>query len=182
MRKIKYIIFIVLFATISAKNIRAELLVPLKDALDSAFPEATSVEKLTIILDNEKAKEIEDIAKIKLDSKIHIFYEFMNGSEAIGYGVVDTHILRTRSETILYLIDNNGKLINSEILAFFEPSDYMQPEQWLNLFDNKGLEDELRIGKKIPNITGATITAHEFSRNTRKILAIYKVAISKNNK
>ena len=181
MRNFKFIVFLILFITLFANNIKAELLVPLKDALNSAFPEATSIEKLTIILDKEQAKEIEDIAKIKLDSKIHIFYEFTNGKDAVGYGVVDTHILRTRSETILYLLDTNGKIINTEIIAFFEPSDYMQPDKWLNLFKNKGLEDELRIGKKVPNITGATITAYEFSRHTRKILAIYKVAISNNN-
>ncbi|MGI9533670.1 MAG: FMN-binding protein [Thermodesulfobacteriota bacterium] len=160
---------------------KSKLLIPLKEALDSAFPEASSVEKRTIILDENQADMIEEIAKINLDSKIHIFYEFSNDSEILGYGIVDTHLLRTKSETVLYLLDNNGNIINSEILAFFEPDEYMQPAKWLNLYDNKNIGDELRIGKKIPNITGATITAHEFSRNTRKVLAIYKVAISNNN-
>ena len=181
MKKINYISSILLLLSFIGLPAAGKLLVPLKEALDSAFPTATTVEKLTIILDDEEADQIEEISKIKLDSKIHIFYEFRSGSDVLGYGVVDTHVLRTKSETVLYLIDKNGNLINSEILAFFEPDEYMPPGKWLNLYDDKNIDDEMRIGKKIPNITGATITAHEFSRNTRKVLAIYKVAISNNN-
>lgn len=181
MKNINYILIFLLIFSVFVIPTRSKLLIPLKEALDTAFPEAITVEKVTVILDNEQADQIEQISKTKLDSKIHFFYEFRDESEILGYGIVDTHILRTKSETVLYLIDKNGDIINSEILAFFEPADYMPPAKWLNLYDKKNIEDELRIGKKIPNITGATITAHEFSRNTRKVLAIYKVAISNNN-
>ena len=181
MNKLKNTILLLIIFNLLIVPTTGELLIPLKEALDSAFPGATSVEKVTVILDDNQAYLIEDIIKAKLDSRIHIFYEFKNESEVLGYGVVDTHILRTKSETVLYLIDSSGNLINAEILAFFEPGEYMPPSKWLNLFDRKNTDNELRIGKQIPNITGATITAHEFSRNTRKVLAIYKVAISNNN-
>ena len=181
MNIIKLSFIIILLVGASVLPLGAELLIPLKEALDSAFPGTTSVDKITIILDDDEAAQVEDLSKIKLDSKIHIFYEFSKGSEILGYGIVDTHLLRTRSETVLYLLDKNGKLFSTEILAFFEPPDYMPPEKWLNLFKNKTAQDEMRIGKQIPNITGATITAHEFSRHTRKILAIYKVIFSNNN-
>ena len=181
MKKLKNTILFLLIFNLLIVPSTGELLIPLKEAIDSAFPAATSVEKMVVILDDDQADQIENISKTNLDSRIHIFYEFRNGSEILGYGVVDTHILRTKSETVLYLIDTSGKLINAEILAFYEPGEYMPPSKWLNLFDMKNTENELRIGKKIPNITGATITAHEFSRNTRKVLAIYKVAISNNN-
>ena len=181
MKKSKFTLFLIFILYLFLIPANGKLLIPLKEALDSAFPGATSVEKITIILDEELSDKIEQISKSKLDSKIHIFYEFRKGSEILGYGVVDTHVLRTKSETVLFLIDKNGNLINSEILAFFEPDEYMPPGKWLNLYDNKNVDDEMRIGKTIPNITGATITAHEFARNTRKILAIYKVVISNNN-
>ena len=181
MKNLYYLIIPIIISGFFVVPAKSDLLVPLKEALDSSFPGATSVEKITVILDDEQTVKVEKISKSKLDSKIHIFYEFRNESDVLGYGVVDTHVLRTKSETVLYLMDNKGNLINSEILAFFEPAEYMPPTKWLNLYDNKNIDDEFRIGKKIPNITGATITAHEFSRNTRKVLAIYKVAISNNN-
>ena len=177
----RYILYFFFIFSLFVIPTSSKLLIPLKEALDSSFPDATSVKKITIILDDEQSEKIEQLSKSELDSKIHIFYEFRNESDVLGYGVIDTHVLRTKSETVLYLMDDRGNLINSEILAFFEPAEYMPPAKWLNLYDNKNINDEFRIGKKIPNITGATITAHEFSRNTRKILAIYKVAISNNN-
>ena len=91
---------------------------------------------------------------------------------------MDTHLLRTKSETVMYVIGNDGRLINAEILAFFEPSEYMQSEKWLRLFENKNLDNnDIRIDRDIPNITGATITSHEFTESVRKVLAIYKVAV-----
>jgi len=181
MKSANYIISVLILFSLTVVPTNGKLLVPLKEALDSAFPGATSVKKITVILDDDQSEKIEQLGKTTLDSKIHIFYEFRDESDILGYGVVDTHVLRTKSETVLYLMDDRGNLINSEILAFFEPAEYMPPAKWLNLYDNKNIGDEFRIGKKIPNITGATITAHEFSRNTRKVLAIYKVAISNNN-
>ena len=181
MKKAKFTLFLIFIFYLFLIPAKGKLLIPLKEALDSAFPGATTVEKITIILDDELSGKIEQISKSKLDSKIHIFYEFKNGSDVLGYGVVDTHVLRTKSETILYMIGKNGNIINAEVLAFFEPTEYMPPRRWLNLYDNKNIENEKRIGKTIPNITGATITAHEFARNTRKILAIYKVVFSNNN-
>ncbi len=164
-----------IFFTVPAKS---KTLVQLKQSLNSAFPKATSIEKITIFLTEKQVQTIKRLSGTVPDSKIHIFYEFRSKTNVLGYGVVDSHILRTRSETVLYLINKGGNLINAEILAFFEPPEYMPSTKWLDLFDGKSVNDELRTGKKIPNITGATITSHEFSRNTRKILAIYKVVFS----
>lgn len=174
------LLFILAFCSFTTPA-KSKLLTSLKESLDSAFPRATSVEKRTIFLSDKQVQTIKKISGMTPDSKIHIFYEFKSKSEVLGYGIIDSHVLRTKSETVLYLIDRNGNLINSEILAFFEPPDYMPSAKWLDLFDGKNVNDELRVGKKIPNITGATITSHEFSRNTRKILAIYKVALNDHN-
>ncbi len=147
------------------------------EALKIAFPESTSVEKIDIFLSETQAKEIEKQSRTKLNSKIYIFYKFNNVDETLGYAVLDTHLLRTKSETVMYIIGNDGRLINAEILAFFEPSEYMQSEKWLMLFENEILDDELRIDRDIQNITGATITSHAFTESVRKILAIYQVAV-----
>ena len=53
----------------------------------------------------------------------------------------------------------------------------MQSDKWLTLFENQKLDNELRIDREIPNITGATITSHAFTESVRKILAIFEVAV-----
>lgn len=174
MKKIWYLIVILVFFTVHSF---ANLLMTRDEALKVAFPEADSVEKIDIFINDKQAREIESLAKTKLDSKIFIFYEFKNEGEILGYAVLDTHLLRTKSETVMYVISRDGKLINAEILAFFEPTEYMQSENWLELFKNKALTNDLRIDRDIPNITGATITSHAFTESVRKILAIYNISV-----
>ena len=174
MKKIFYIITIIaLFTTQSS----AELLMTRDQALETAFPGNNSVEKIDIFLNKNQINRIEELSRAKLDSRIYIFYKFSNGDDTLGYAVLNTHLLRTKSETVMYVIGNDGRLINAEILAFFEPSEYMQSEKWLMLFENEILDDELRIDRGIPNITGATITTHAFTKSVRKVLAIFEVAV-----
>jgi len=132
---------------------------------------------MDIFLNKTQVEKIEALSYSRLDSKIYIFYKFTNGNDTLGYAVINTHLLRTKSETVMYVIDNEGRLINAEILAFFEPSEYMQSDKWLELFENRNLDKNLRIDRDIPNITGATITTHAFTDSVRKVLAIFQIAV-----
>ena len=174
MKKLSYTIAILLFLTASSSS---ELLMTRDEALERAFPGNTGYEKIDIILNDSQVEEIEELSRSKLDSKIYIFYEFADDYQTLGYAVLDTHLLRTKSETVMFVIGPDGRLINTEILAFFEPTEYMQSEKWLDIFKNKKLDSELRIDRDIPNITGATITSHAFTESVRKVLAIYQVAV-----
>ena len=151
------------------------------EALKLAFPEAAEFEKNQVFLNSDQVKEIEKIAKAKLDSKLYIFYAAKKDNETLGYALIDTHTLRTTTETVMFVINLDGSLRQAEILAFFEPLDYMPGNKWMNLFNNKPLDQSMRVGKKIPNITGATITTNSFTSATRKILAIFKVALLEKN-
>jgi len=175
----KKILSILIILTIFTTQSFGNLLLTRDEALNIAFPDADSVEKMDIFLNKTQVEKIESLSYSKLDSKIYIFYKFNKGNDTLGYAVINTHLLRTKSETVMYVIDHDGRLINAEILAFFEPSEYMQSDKWLELFENRNLDKDLRIDKDIPNITGATITTHAFTESVRKVLAIFQVAIIK---
>jgi hypothetical protein len=174
MKKIISVLFIL---TIITTQSFGNLLLTRDEAFSIAFPDADSVEKMDIFLNKTQVEKIEALSYSRLDSKIYIFYKFTNGNDTLGYAVINTHLLRTKSETVMYVIDNEGRLINAEILAFFEPSEYMQSDKWLELFANRNLDKNLRIDRDIPNITGATITTHAFTESVRKVLAIFQVAV-----
>lgn len=155
----------------------AEVFLTREKALELSFPEATEIEKRQVFLTGDQVEKAEQLAKTQIDSRLYIFYIAKKDGSEIGYAVIDTHKLRTSTETVLYVIDKDGKLAKAEILAFFEPQDYMQGERWMELFLEKDLNSNLAVGKDVPNITGATITSHSFAKATRKILAIYDIAI-----
>jgi Na+-translocating ferredoxin:NAD+ oxidoreductase RnfG subunit len=146
-------------------------------ALKVAFPDADQIEKKTVFLSEEQAKKIESIARSQVDSKLYIFYVGKKGDKTLGYAVIDTHRLRTKTETVMVVINPDGTLKEVEILAFFEPPEHMPTQRWIQQFEGKTLDDSLWIGRGIPNITGATITSNALVKAIRRIMAVYHVAV-----
>lgn len=146
------------------------------EALNTAFPDAAQIEKKEIFLSSEQSKAIESLSRAKNESKLYIIYEAKNYDKTLGYAIIDTHTLRTKTETVMFVINPDGTLRQTEVLAFFEPQDYQAGGNWMELFEGKSAEDGLKVGKDIPNITGATITANSLSQATRRVLAVFKVA------
>ena len=150
-------------------------------SLTAAFPKATNIEKIQVFLNDTQSEKIKQKAKTNIDSKLYTFYRATEGNREIGYAVIDTHTLRTTTETVLFVLNCDGSLKYTEILAFFEPQDYMPGNKWMNTFKNKSIKDKIKVGRDIPDITGATITSNSFSDATRKILAIYEVAVKEHH-
>lgn len=146
------------------------------EALKTAFPNAAEIEKNEIFLSSEQSKTIESISKAKNESKLYIIYEAKDGNKTLGYAIIDTHTLRTKSETVMFVINPDGSLRQTEVLAFFEPPDYQAGDKWMQLFEGKTTDDTLKVGRDIPNMSGATITANSLAQATRRILAVFKVA------
>ncbi len=177
MIKILLTFALILLPVSFAPNSEARVFMKRDEALKTAFPDADSIEKTKIFLTQEQVDEIESLSKAKLESKLYVIYEGKKGSKSLGYAIIDTHHLRTKSETVMFVINRDGTLRQAEVLAFFEPPEYMAGDKWMDLFDNKGIENNsLKLGKDIPNITGATITANSLTSSIRRVLAVFNVA------
>ena len=146
-------------------------------ALELAFPEAEEIEKRHVFLNEPQARNVREIARTETDSRFYTFYVAKSAGKETGYAVIDTHRLRTMTETVMFVINPDGTLRHAEILAFFEPTDYMPSEKWINLFPGKTRLDGMKVGKGIPNVTGATITSRSFSGAARRVLAVYRVML-----
>ncbi len=147
------------------------------EALGLAFPEAKNIEKKSFFLTNDQVDTIQKTARTKVESKLFLFYVGRKDGEVLGYAAIDTHIVRTKSQTIMVVLNPDGSHRYTEILAFFEPPEYKASQNWLDLFRNKKIDEGLRIGKDIPNITGATLTSHSTANAVKKVLAVYEVLI-----
>lgn len=144
-------------------------------ALSQIYKKA-QIEVKEMVLSQEQIQEVQKLSGLKLDSRHVSWYIVKRGSQTVAYGFVDTHVVRTRTEVVLYTITPEGKLDVVEVLAFNEPLEYMPEDQWLKLFAGKQLSrDTLRLRRDIPNITGATLTARAITENARKVLALWQV-------
>ncbi len=143
--------------------------------LKRLFPDAQIVIKNLAITKGQK-REIEKLAKAPLDSRLISIYIVKRGDKVIAYAYVDVHRVRTHSESVLFVINPEGRIELVEVLSFNEPLEYMADESWLALFKGKTLGgNQLRLNRDIPNMTGATLTARAIVKASRRALAIWKV-------
>lgn len=144
------------------------------EALKTIYPDATHIEHQRVFLGPEQKKKVEDKARSKLASILFTFYVAKRGDEVLGYSIIDTHIVRTHTETVMITIDPGGTVRRVDVLAFFEPTDYYPSDRWINLFKMARLTSSLWVGRGIPNITGATLTSNAITSAVRRSLALFE--------
>ena len=170
------IICAILLASIQSSH--AQVFKTQQKALQEAFPNSDSIERKTLFLTNEQINQIQRLAKGKLESKIIIFYIGRKADTITGYAFFESNIVRTKPETFMVVLSPNAKVKFVEVLAFYEPFDYLPTSNWFELFANKILNDNLWPKRDIHNITGATLSVQAITQGVRKMLAVYQVAIA----
>jgi len=149
------------------------------DALKKAFPEANEIERLTIFLTDSDINKIQVLSKAKIESKIFTYYIARGRNGIIGYVIFGSHIVRTKPEVYMVVINPDGSIKYVEILAFYEPEEYLPPKRWFEQFNGKVLDDTLWTKRGISAVTGATLSANGITQEVRKALAVFQIMILK---
>ncbi len=156
----------------------AEVFYSKTDALKLAFPEALRVETRALFLSEDQARRIADLAHAPLNSRlVTVYIGRKAGGEVEGYAFLEQHLIRTKPETLMVVVDPKGKVGAVYVLAFFEPPEYLPPKRWIKQFIGRGLSSELQIGREIQGITGATLSTRAILKAVRRALAVHKVMI-----
>lgn len=141
-----------------------------EEVLRDVFPDA-GVERETRFLEDTQARRLEGDG-VKLGSRVVIRYLGSRAGRPAGVAYFDTHVVRTLAETILVLVDPEGRVVRVEVLVFDEPPDYLPREKWLDQFDGVLLSDELSLKRGIRGIAGATLSSRAVTDAVRRVLAI----------
>lgn len=152
------------------------------DVLKEIFPEDSTVDRKVVFLTDEQTSKIEKLAKAKLESKLITYYVGAVDDSTVGYAFFETNVVRTKPATFVVALHANGEIRFVEILAFYEPLDYLPTQRWLRLFTDKILNDNLWPKRDIHNISGATLTVQAITQGVRKILAIHQIIIQGENR
>lgn len=160
-------------------GMRAQVFLTKDEALKRAFGPSASIERRTVFLTDEQVEQIRKRAKAKVESKIVTYYVGKTDTGVQGYAFFETHVVRTMPATYMVVVSPDATVRGVEILAFYEPEDYLPPARWLNQFDGQRLSDELWVKRSIRNISGATLSAHAITEGSRRILATFEVALQK---
>ena len=141
-----------------------------EEALASVFPGAT-VEPDRVFLTTEQRDEIEERARVKVPSRLIARYVATLRGEVVGRAYVDTHVVRTKRESILISLNADGTVRRIDVMAFLEPPDFMASGRWYQQYYGRELNDELSLRRAIRTIAGATLTGAATNGAVRRALA-----------
>jgi hypothetical protein len=142
------------------------------EAMKLAFP-GCPTKKETIYLTDAQLERANAKSSEKISSKLVTRYLATCGGVITGTGYVDSHVLRTKPESLLVLVGRSGEIRRVEVLSFIEPPEYQPKSKWYGQFGGKTLAENLRLREGISFVTGSTITAKATLSAVRRVLAIH---------
>jgi hypothetical protein len=153
----------------------AKVFLSQEEALKLAFPGA-KVERKTAFLTTEQQRAAQALSKDEtLPSALVVYYVASQDGRAAGTAYFDTHVVRTMPETIMVVVDPQGRAARIEVLSFQEPEEYLPRPRWYEQFQGKPLNDELSTKRGIRPVAGATLTARATTDAARRVLALHEV-------
>lgn len=145
-----------------------------EEALAAAFPGAM-IDADRVYLTDGQAERIAELARGELETKIIARYVATRDGRVMGRAYVDTHVVRTKRESLLISLEADGRVRRIDVTAFLEPPEYLAPEPWMRQYHTKPLGDDLAIQRAIRPIAGATLTTRAVNGAVRRILALDRV-------
>lgn len=158
-----------------------------KQALAEAFPDASRIDRRTLLLRAEDVEKIEALTGQSVEAKVvvlHVAYQNdqnqpgQDQKERIaGFAEIAVHTVRTQPEALLIVLDPNGQVRSVRIIAFHEPLDYLPTQRWYGQFVGKRQGVPLRLGREIHGVVGATLSAQAAVDGVRRMLAYWEVLL-----
>jgi hypothetical protein len=142
------------------------------EALAAVYPGAT-VTRDRVILTREQMGAVAALARVGMQGRIFPRYIARDDAGAVvGRAYIDTHTPKTERQSLLVSLDTEGRIKRVDVTVFFEPAQYMAPQDWLRQFDGEVLHDELAIRRGIQRIAGSSFTGRAISDAVRRVLAL----------
>jgi len=125
-----------------------------------------------VFLTPMQVKQVATSAGTDVPSPLIARYLASRNGTVVGRAYVDTHVVRTKKESLLISLDAEGRLLRIDVTAFLEPPEFRAPEPWLRQYRGRALDEELTVNRAIRPIAGATLTARAANAAVRRALAI----------
>ena len=158
----------------------AQVFLTKDQALRQYFREGAAIERKVAYLTEDQCREIRKRGKAPFDSKMVTYYAGRIDSAIEGYAFLETQTIRTMPAVIMTVLRADGTIRGVELLAFYEPEDYLPSRRWLQQFTGKSEYDDLLLKRGIAAIAGATLSAQVIAQSVRRTLAFYYTILDRN--
>lgn len=151
--------------------------VSVNEVINTSFTGVKSIESKSLILSATQFKKVRKTAKTAITTKVYRYYDIVGSASSLGKAVLITRKVRSKKATILYAFDKKGTLRFSEIMAFGEPPEFIPSKTWMSQLQKQKPTAKLTVGKDIPTISGATLSARTITEGARIARAIYEIVL-----
>jgi len=142
-----------------------------EEVLAAVFPGA-SIRAEQVFLTAEQVARAAALAGVEIPSALVARYLAETEGRSVGRAYVDTHVVRTKKESLLISLDAAGAVQRVDAIAFLEPPEFAAPRAFLKQYTGKRLTGDLRVNRAIRPLAGATLTANATTDAVRRVLAI----------
>ncbi len=144
------------------------------EALRLAFPAPLRVERRTAYLEPGALDSARTLAgaDVEISQGVVTYYVGLDGATPVATAYFDGHLVRSKHEVAMIVVDRAGRVRQVEILRFDEPPEYRASRRWLDQFRKRTLSRALSLKGEIMNLTGATLTSRALVRASRRVLAL----------
>jgi hypothetical protein len=145
-----------------------------EQALREVYPGA-EIRADRVFLTDAQRRQARDTSGVEITSSLIARYVAVRDGRVIGRAYVDTHVVRTKNESLLICLDEHGQIRRIEVTAFLEPPEYQGSRPWYDQYNGRGLTEDLRLNRAIRPIAGASLTAKATADAARRVMAIDRV-------
>lgn len=141
------------------------------EAAQLAFP-GCEITLRTLSLTVAQQEVVKEAAAVgKVPGEVTSYVARRDG-KVCGTAFVDRRTVRTKAQTLLIVVDAEGKVARIEVLGFDEPRRYQPRAEFFAQFHGRVLDDELQLRRGIRSVTGATMSARATVDAVRTVLAV----------
>lgn len=165
---------ICLMAILSTATAYTQVFKTQEEALQETFSEADTVLRKTLFLSDEDLQTLQEKSESKFSSPVTTYYQGIKDSSTTVCAFFEDQIVRSKKAVLMIVVTPEHRVKRVEVLAFFEPPDYLPIAKWFELFQDKSLNEDLLPGRQIHAVTGATLSVRAFTYAVRRALAIHE--------
>ncbi|MEE2940838.1 MAG: FMN-binding protein [Planctomycetota bacterium] len=144
-------------------------------AVAKAFPGA-KIERVCVRLSEAERKKVGKLASQRAPKKSTTFaYVARKEGKVVGTAFFDSHIVRTKRETLMVVVTPEGKVSGVETIVFQEPPEWLAQDAFYESLSGRGQGRALILGRGLDGTTGATLTCRAVADASRRVLALHEV-------
>ncbi len=149
-----------------------------EQAQRALFPTASRFVAMPVLLNEAQRDRIEEKSGVRQRWESQEVWRAERDGQLLGWFIVDKVVGKHEFITYAAALAPDGQVLGIEVMTYLETyGDQIRDAQWRRNLVGKSSADAFKLGKDIPNISGATLSCRNVSNGVKRLLALQEVAL-----